>query len=236
MLRRVEPELVSVWVALKEPRAVRLRVWQDIVDAGLGTTIFEGPAPLTQAGTFTRRVGDHLYVALVVAKPQAPLLPGTLYSYNVSLAAINTPVGSGDGPDLTKFETLADLKMLGLLAPASGQDRPHEPLGYQSGFLPSFATPPADLEDLRILHSSCRRIGYEGNDGLSWVDDLIQDWFEDPNRDPRTRPHQSFHTGDQIYADDVAGPMLYAIRQAINLLGIKEEQLPCTDKCLATNP
>ncbi len=202
ILRRVDPELVAVWVALKEPRAVRLRVWQGIIDAGVGMGTFEGPAPLSQGGTFTRRVGDHLNVALVVARPQAPLLPGTLYSYNVSLAKVDPPAGGGE-PDLAHFTAAEDLKSIGLLLPASGLGLPHEPLGYQPGFLPTFATAPADLEDLRILHGSCRLIGLEGNDGLSWVDDLILEWFDDPNHDARTRPHQIFHTGDQIYADDV---------------------------------
>ncbi len=90
-----------------------------------------------------------------------------------------------------------------------------------------------------LLHGSCRKAHY----GYHHMDDrpVIGDGLVEADRhlshnELKDWPSLLMLSGDQIYADDVAGPMLYAIRQAINLLGIKEEQLPCTDKCLATNP
>jgi hypothetical protein len=84
-----------------------------------------------------------------------------------------------------------------------------------------FALPPPALTDLRILHGSCRRPGFiypddtEGTksfDGPAWVDDLILEWRRGTPTsfplDPNVRPHQLFFTGDQIYADDVATPLL----------------------------
>ena len=46
IVRRVEPGRVSVWVALKEPRSVRLTVFPAPVDTGSGTGVFAGPAPV----------------------------------------------------------------------------------------------------------------------------------------------------------------------------------------------
>jgi hypothetical protein len=44
--------------------------------------------------------------------------------------------------------------------------------------------------------------------------------------DSQKRPTVLILSGDQIYADHVAGPMLYAIHRVINLLGINVEDLP----------
>ena len=46
IVRRVEPGLVAVWVALKAARAVRLSVWQGATTAGAAQGLFAGPAPL----------------------------------------------------------------------------------------------------------------------------------------------------------------------------------------------
>ena len=56
IVRRVEPGRASVWVALKEPRSVRLAVFAAPVDTGSGTGVFVGPAPiLTGDSTSVRR-------------------------------------------------------------------------------------------------------------------------------------------------------------------------------------
>lgn len=51
IVRRVEPGLASVWVAVRSPGSVELRLWEGLVDAGTGEgVLFEGrrrwrPAP-----------------------------------------------------------------------------------------------------------------------------------------------------------------------------------------------
>lgn len=72
-----------------------------------------------------------------------------------------------------------------------------------------------------ILHGSCRKPHYDGSDALAQVDTLIANSFDNE----KERPDLLLMTGDQIYADDVAGPMLQAIHQVIALLGITEEEL-----------
>ena len=70
-----------------------------------------------------------------------------------------------------------------------------------------------------VLHGSCRKPHFKGDDALIQVDDLIAN-----SLDGRTAaPDLLIMSGDQIYADDVAGPMLCAIRQLIKLLGLHQE-------------
>lgn len=72
----------------------------------------------------------------------------------------------------------------------------------------------------RILHGSCRRPHHPAADGLVRVDEELQQAsrLEDI-------PSLLLMTGDQIYADDVAGPMLHAIQCVIQRLGLYQEPL-----------
>jgi len=72
-----------------------------------------------------------------------------------------------------------------------------------------------------ILHGSCRKPHYDGDDALAQVDTLISQSFTSDSK----RPDILLMTGDQIYADDVAGPTLQAIQQVITQLGLFEEPL-----------
>ena len=55
IVRRVEPGLVCVWVALKEARSVRLSVWQGVTSAGSASGLFSGQAPLVTGDAATVR-------------------------------------------------------------------------------------------------------------------------------------------------------------------------------------
>lgn len=72
----------------------------------------------------------------------------------------------------------------------------------------------------RILHGSCRRPHHPAADGLVRVDEELQkaERLEDV-------PSLLLMTGDQVYADDVAGPMLHAIQCVIHQLGLYQETL-----------
>ncbi|WP_373000290.1 alkaline phosphatase D family protein [Marinobacter sp.] len=72
----------------------------------------------------------------------------------------------------------------------------------------------------RILHGSCRRPHHPARDGLVRVDEELQhaEQLEEV-------PALLLMTGDQVYADDVAGPMLHAIQCVIHQLGLYQETL-----------
>ncbi len=72
----------------------------------------------------------------------------------------------------------------------------------------------------QMLHGSCRKPHFDSGDGLVQVDHVIADSVSDAE----LRPAMLMMSGDQVYADDVAGPTLVAIHQVITLLGLYNEQ------------
>jgi hypothetical protein len=203
ILRRVETTLVSVWVALSKPAQVRLTVWEGRVATGAPGPLFSNPAP----GVHTLRVGAQLHLAQVTLKvPEnsvQTLQADRLYSYDLEIA----PDGQA-----TK-ETLASLHML---EAGEFDGQAQVPLGYEPGLLPSFAPPPSELDNLRIVYGSCRRAAHPDPDAMAWLDDLVAD--DDAYKDARRRPHQLFLGGDQIYADDVSRLHMLLVMNLSNVL------------------
>jgi len=77
--------------------------------------------------------------------------------------------------------------------------------------LPSFVTVEAAIS---IAHGSCRKPHARGDDALATLATQVGKSCD-----------LLIHSGDQIYADDVAGPMMQAIHQVIERLGFHEETL-----------
>ncbi|GAB2800330.1 alkaline phosphatase D family protein [Halomonas shantousis] len=91
---------------------------------------------------------------------------------------------------------------------------PH--LLYEGASLPAFAIAESHH---RLMHGSCRRPHYDGPDGLVRADT----WLAERHDQPEQWPAWMLMTGDQVYADDVAGPMLVAIHELIRCLGLFDE-------------
>ncbi|SBT14349.1 metallophosphoesterase family protein [Vibrio celticus] len=71
-----------------------------------------------------------------------------------------------------------------------------------------------------ILHGSCRNPHHPSKDSLVAADNKIAE------QTVAERPDMLMMSGDQIYADHVAGPTLDSIQQVIQLLGLVGESLP----------
>ncbi|WP_248748595.1 alkaline phosphatase D family protein [Pseudomonas sp. MWU15-20650] len=72
----------------------------------------------------------------------------------------------------------------------------------------------------QLVHGSCRKPHHRADDGLLCVDRLLAEAHT-----LAERPALLLMSGDQIYADDVAGPMLRAIHGLIARLGLYDEYL-----------
>jgi hypothetical protein len=213
ILRRVEPNLVSVWVALREPCTLKLALWEGgQIKPGDRDPLIAGPDPATN----TLRVGAQLHIATVALKLPAgkTLRAGQIYSYDLTF---QTPAGP------------QTLKSLGLLKDELGR---HLALGFETDVLPSFAACPPELNQLKIVHGSCRRASANLPDGLAWLDEALLA-KDQAYTDALKRPHQLFLTGDQIYADDVSRPHLFFLNDlGQTLIGTSQdntvpiEQLP----------
>ncbi len=201
ILRRTEPDTVTVWVALKSPSPVTLSVYA--TDAQ-GATI----AQLLLTGSHdTVPLGQHLHLVAVTAQPINPaqtLKSGQIYAYDLSFGSHKA----------------------NLIAAITSDTIPAAPISYFDHQLPTFALPPDDLNQLRLAHGSCRKLHGGGQDALPILDDLIAYNATQPN----SRLHQLFLTGDQIYGDEVADPFLWTLIDAGDTLLGWEEKLPFTDK------
>jgi hypothetical protein len=88
--------------------------------------------------------------------------------------------------------------------------------GYRGATRPTFPGLPAALDQLQVLHISCRKPHGGMRDGLEQVHLILNDAGED-------RPHLLLLSGDQIYADDVASVLTPRIRRvAADLINIDE--------------
>lgn len=67
-----------------------------------------------------------------------------------------------------------------------------------------------------VLHGSCRKPHHNSADGLRAVDQQLALAQQDKTK----APSLLMLSGDQVYVDDVAGPMLSAIHQVIKLLNL----------------
>jgi len=217
ILRRTESKAVTVWLALKEPRQVEIEVRS--TEAGTGEVIGR---PLLRGASSTVQLGKYLHVVAVTAKPIGSnfLTSGHIYAYDIEFA------GGRDSPQAAgrenEKETLISCLQSGVPElQASGPAT----ISYFEHQLPTFALPPDDLNRLRIVHGSCRKPHGGGRDALPILDNAIEQFAGEAN----SRPHQLFLTGDQIYGDDVADPLLWALTDAGDTLLGWEENLPLMD-------
>ncbi|MGB5961184.1 MAG: PhoD-like phosphatase [Coleofasciculaceae cyanobacterium] len=157
--------------------------------------------PLLKGSRTTVAFGKHLHIVAVTAKPinENQLEAGQIYAYNLSF----------DGE-----ENLSQALNSPSISPVT--------ISYFEHQLPTFSLPPNDLNHLRIAHGSCRKLHGGGQDAVPMLDDLINHHATQPN----SRLHQLFFTGDQIYGDDVADPLLWLATDLGDTLLGWQENLP----------
>ncbi|WEN43007.1 hypothetical protein CKCBHOJB_02607 [Thauera sp. GDN1] len=207
MLRRVESKRIVLWLATSRP--LRARIELDLGD--------ERPLRLEpEPGTPACRVltaGTHLHYLLLDLALDTELPAGRWIGYRLALAP--------------RDET----------EPQWRADRDWAPdLCYPGRETPGFVFAP---QVASLLHGSCRKPHHHDGDGLLRADALLAELVArnaldaDPAPEPDglpAWPSVLVMTGDQIYADDVAGPMLRAIHGLIARLGLPVERLEGIDE------
>jgi len=203
ILRRVDTKQVNIWLASSEPLLFNGRLY----DQHLANP------PLSAQSRFrTVKLGERLFVHLLKISPEpngAAFPDGELLYYDILMQHADGSETSivRQNPDFVFYES-----------------------GHQE--LPGFFLPTGS-KFKRVLHGSCRRPhakqalpGWERMDQLSSGAGLIDAHFDDLTE----RPAALFLTGDQIYADDVAMPVLaMLIDQSESLTGW-HERMPGLDK------
>ena len=200
ILRQTQPDRVTVWFALQESRSLQLEVYATENQGNtIGQVILRGESK-------TVKLGQYLHLIAITAIPlgQARLKSDRLYAYNVYF-------------DSDRYNLVDEVT------------QHHYSLSYFPHQLPTFALPPQDLNQLNIVHGSCRKPHGGGEDTLSFLDYLIADNAHLAS----VRPHQLFLTGDQIYGDDVADPILWLAQGIEQLLLGWSEELPLLEASIS---
>jgi hypothetical protein len=174
------------------------------------------------------QVGEHCHLYTLIVK-QADLFNENqtiYYDLNISVNAVDEAEHEGQWLS----ESLSDLTY-----PNNLNNRPCFSFVYK--------------KQLRnVLHGSCRKAHFSGQDALKQVDELISQSLLPSSTQKKaqqavlSRPDILLLTGDQVYIDDVAGPMICAIKQTVELLGLYHENfegsnvsdskaLHASDKC-----
>ncbi|MEI7995561.1 MAG: hypothetical protein WCH01_11735 [Methylococcaceae bacterium] len=194
ILRKVCYDNVSVWLAFKEEvKDIKLEVFEV---GKPSVNIFKDTiAPLV-------KLGKNLYITLATAvNPSKKLASDTIYGYNLSFKHVGK---------IKQFKDPGVLKD-GILS-----------IAYFPYETPTFCLPSDDINNLKIVHVSCRMAHGGKTDALRAVDTMIE---IAPNY-PKLRPQLLFLTGDQIYADEVADSFLYLIQKKASILFGWTEKLP----------
>jgi len=147
ILRRVESDLVSVWIATSRRCEISILLFDEADVIGAESVDDDPRAKWMSSAQTTRQVGANLHVLTVVLDLRTPggnavrshgaeLQPNLTYSY-----------------DLRIFDGVRrhSLRSLGYL------DVP-TPLGYDPDELPAFRMCPQEREKLVIVHGSCRQL------------------------------------------------------------------------------
>ena len=210
ILRRVESTRVIIWLATSQPVELKGHLFKiekkDRVPTNsslIKETAYNGYTYEKldcQPNMTSAQLGENLYIYLLeFLSEDTPFPLNTFIGYNLFLDQGNR---------------IYDLKDLGLL------DTDH-PFGivYKPFVLPTFIIKKGGTS--QFLYGSCRKLHGKGRDALAGSEKIV---FKTAC-DLETRPHALFLMGDQIYADDVAGPILpFLMKLGNHLMGHKQKE------------
>lgn len=157
IVRRVQNDSVSIWIALKEAATVELSVFP----TESSTT------PDLQASAPTRQLGEHLHVAVVTAKAAndaSRLDDGRIYYYDLDF---------GSGRTLNASNVLS--------TSGSGLDK----IVYDGETRPSFVSPPSEVDNLVLAQASCRNAHGGETDAMVALDLVLASQINQQSNRPQ---------------------------------------------------
>ena len=196
ILRRAASNRLTFWLALRAPAEVRIELF---LDGGADGVVV---ADSGGKGHDHVAAGENLHYVLVDFEPDHPLPEDRWIGYRLSLRMPDEPAAGWQ--DHTRW------------APD---------LCYPGKDMPGFVLPSRVRS---LVHGSCRKPHHPSGDGLVAGDTLLARYLADgPEAENGLSHWPSFlvMTGDQVYMDDVGGPMLRAIHQLLDKLGLPDEKL-----------
>ncbi|WP_341237863.1 alkaline phosphatase D family protein [uncultured Limnobacter sp.] len=193
VLRRMQSERITLWLATSKPVQWRLALFPDKHDSQVHEI---------RGHCRELKVAEHFYVHLIDLPLSMPLPTDSWVGYELS------------------YKNDTDGEWINLT-----QESPH--LLYPGKSTLGFVI---HSRVQSVLHGSCRKPHYARKEGTSAGDGLVradQHLLELADT-PTEWPALLMMGGDQIYTDDVAGPMLVAIHRLLDELNSPAEHLPGT--------
>ncbi|EAQ33257.1 hypothetical protein [Idiomarina baltica] len=185
--------------------------------------------PQLLCGPLVRHIeSDHFYLWLVTKSDHVPQVECSIDETPVDIKQTDRVIAIGKHAYVMLIrvepaQPLAHNQRIGydLVWPTENErlSEQHDFLLYSGQTCPQFVY--KETID-QLLHGSCRRPHHPADDGLSRADKEIQAHLDRPSK----RAGILLHTGDQVYVDDVAGPMLASIHALIEVLKLSDETLP----------
>ncbi|WP_310620381.1 alkaline phosphatase D family protein [Flexibacterium corallicola] len=200
ILRRLQPKRLTFWLATRARAKVRIELFPTEAREQVYEILPE------EEGGCCIAAGRNLYYILIDLPLDAALPTEKWIAYRLSLFLEDDQEGGWQ--DHTNW------------APD---------LCYEQQTLPGFIL----SQNVRaLLHGSCRKPHHDSTDGLVLADDYLANRVDGVVQEGPTHcqwPAALVMSGDQIYADDVAGPVLRAIHGLIQWLGFEDEDLSQLD-------
>lgn len=195
ILRRVDCTQVTIWLATSEKLSISANIYN--IHQSLPSLNYEELQVHTQTKTVT--LGKKLFVHLIKVYPAHKTFPvEKLLGYNLYF---------------TKGAKTYDLDSFQLLTASHPDSLVYEGLDYPTFYI-------SNQKESPILYGSCRKAHGKGQDTLPNADQVLQEHRFDLN----LRPSTLFMLGDQIYADDIADPLVPYIQSIVRyIIGNKED-------------
>ncbi|MDQ2137562.1 alkaline phosphatase D family protein [Alcaligenaceae bacterium B3P038] len=205
LLRRLEPGRLLLWLVGSRPLSLTLQLGHNDAAGRQSQTI-----ALDARHLRVLPVGTHAFLHFIDVTLDVPLPVDTEIDYDLRLD--EPAVDAQAGVDAAAAIALGP----GAATTGIADWAPH--LLQGSASCPTFVLRArAD----NILFGSCRKPHHCAHDGMARADALVQASIGQPT----SRPSLLMLCGDQVYADDVAGPMLAAVHALIARLELYGETL-----------
>lgn len=213
VLRRAEPQAVYIWATTEHEAELEAEIYrvtlrpaesggrESAQGADSNRPMLES-SPIGAGQAETIQIGAHLFVHLVKAVP-AQNAPGGRFPSR-TLLAYDLLDRSGEG-EPKRLRSAAQ----------------EESLVYAPMELPSFVLQDSQ-QRLNALYGSCRKLHGKDADALAAADLLLERYALQPSE----RPSVLFLMGDQIYADDVASPLIRELSRLGGRLTGRQESIP----------
>lgn len=236
ILRRLQPRDLALWLVTEAPCELQLRLHRP-----------DGRPLAAQTTARALRAGERLWIHWVQVKAEVDFQPGEWTGYRVWLAPAHTPPPSDDAapPHPWCDSTVPELCHAGRDSPGFIFQPQVRALLHGSCRKPHSRHPGdglarADAHLQRVLAARAAKVakavevakaanagaGPEEPAGPDRPASRADGAHAAPPAHEEAWPSALVMSGDQVYCDDVAGPMLLAIHALARRLGLPDEALP----------